>query len=66
MEAATERGKAVRAHVEKTNPAHRLYAQLGYQVIEDKQIYDLMEWSPEPLVSLATVEGCVSSGGVAD
>ncbi len=66
MEIATDRGKAVRAHVEKANPAHRLYAQLGYRVIEDKQIYDLMEWSPEPLVSLPKAEGRVSSGGVAE
>lgn len=47
MGAAADRGKAVRAHVEKTNPARRLYARLGYRVIEDKQIYDLLEWHPE-------------------
>ncbi|PTW60065.1 ribosomal protein S18 acetylase RimI-like enzyme [Breoghania corrubedonensis] len=47
MEAAAHRGKPVRAHVEKTNPAQRLYARLGYRVIEDKQVYDLLEWHPD-------------------
>ncbi|MDJ0929597.1 GNAT family N-acetyltransferase [Breoghania sp.] len=44
MSAAVSRGKAVRAHVEKSNPAQHLYARLGYRVIEDKQVYDLLEW----------------------
>ena len=47
MEAAATRGKAVRAHVEKSNPAQRLYSRLGYRVIEDKQVYDLLEWHPD-------------------
>lgn len=47
MEAALARRKPVRAHVEKTNPAQRLYSRLGYRVIEDKEVYDLLEWHPE-------------------
>ena len=35
-------GKAVSIHVEKNNPARRLYLRLGFAVIEDKGVYDLM------------------------
>ena len=35
-------GKAVSIHVEKHNPAMRLYLRLGFTVAEDKGIYDLM------------------------
>jgi ribosomal protein S18 acetylase RimI-like enzyme len=42
---AASRGKAVSIHVEKNNPARRLYARLGFRIIEDKGIYDLMSWS---------------------
>lgn len=39
-------GKAVSIHVEKNNRARSLYARLGFEVIEDKGVYDLMEWRP--------------------
>ncbi|PBC01382.1 GNAT family N-acetyltransferase [Mesorhizobium sp. WSM3860] len=35
-------GKAVSIHVEKNNPARRLYLRLGFVVTEDKGVYDLM------------------------
>lgn len=35
-------GKAVSIHVEKHNPARRLYHRLGFVVVEDKGVYDLM------------------------
>lgn len=35
-------GKAVSIHVEKNNPARRLYLRLGFAVTEDKGVYDLM------------------------
>lgn len=38
--------KPVRIHVEKFNPALRLYERLGFYVIEDKGVYWFMEWSP--------------------
>src|SRR5262249_37442743 len=44
-EAATA-GKPVRIHVEKFNPALRLYERLGFVPIEDKGVYLFMEWSP--------------------
>lgn len=42
---AAERGKKVSVHVEKFNPARRLYERLGFVVAEDKGVYDLMEWA---------------------
>ena len=45
---AAGRGKAVSIHVEKNNPARRLYQRLGFEVVEDKGVYDLMEKRPDP------------------
>ena len=44
LKEAGQAGKPVRIHVEKTNPALRLYGRLGFSKIEDKGVYDLMEW----------------------
>jgi ribosomal protein S18 acetylase RimI-like enzyme len=41
---AAAAGQAVRIHVEKLNPAWRLYARLGFAPIEDKGVYVLLEW----------------------
>ncbi len=38
--------KLVRIHVERNNPALRLYERLGFRPIEDHGVYFLMEWSP--------------------
>lgn len=47
MDAArSDAGKLMGLHVEKWNPAHRLYTRLGFDVIEDKGVYDYMEWRP--------------------
>jgi ribosomal protein S18 acetylase RimI-like enzyme len=46
QEEAREIGKAVSIHVEKNNRARHLYLRLGFEVIEDKGVYDLMEWRP--------------------
>jgi GNAT superfamily N-acetyltransferase len=45
-EDAASRGKLVSIHVEKFNPARRLYVRLGFAPVEDKGIYELMEWTP--------------------
>ncbi len=45
MEEAAAVDKAVSIHVEKFNPAMRLYRRLGFTVDEDKGVYDLMRWS---------------------
>lgn len=39
-------GKSVTIHVEKTNPAMRLYHRLCFAKIADANVYDLMEWVP--------------------
>lgn len=39
-------GKPVRIHVERNNPAMRLYDRLGFCKVEDQGVYWLMEWLP--------------------
>jgi len=38
--------KPVRIHVEKFNPALRLYERLGFVPIADIGVYLFMEWAP--------------------
>lgn len=45
LEKAEAARKAVGIHVEKANPAMRLYHRLGFRTIEDKGVYDLLRWS---------------------
>jgi len=42
---AQQRQLPVRIHVEKQNPAMRLYHRLGFVRLEDKGVYDLMQWA---------------------
>ena len=46
MDEAEAAGKPLTIHVEKYNPAMRLYLRLGFKSIEDRGPYDLMEWRP--------------------
>jgi ribosomal protein S18 acetylase RimI-like enzyme len=46
LDEAAAADKAVSIHVEKFNPAIRLYRRLGFTVDEDKGVYDLMRWTP--------------------
>jgi ribosomal protein S18 acetylase RimI-like enzyme len=41
-----ERGLPVRIHVERFNPALRLYRRLGFRRVEEQGPYFLMEWAP--------------------
>lgn len=43
-EAATA-GKSLSIHVERFNPALRLYERLGFQMLEDKGVYLLLAWT---------------------
>lgn len=43
---AERAGKPVRIHVEKLNPALRLYERLGFTRIADKGVYWFLEWVP--------------------
>lgn len=38
--------KLLSIHVERMNPALRLYERLGFKMAEDKGVYLLMEWTP--------------------
>lgn len=51
MDATGATGRAVSIHVEKTNPAMRLYERLGFKTAEDKGVYDLMTWYADASVS---------------
>lgn len=43
---AAGKGKPIGLHVEKFNPAQRLYRRLGFVAMEEQGIYDRMEWRP--------------------
>lgn len=45
--AAAREGKAVRIHVERFNPAMRLYERLGFAPIADRGVYLFLECRPE-------------------
>lgn len=45
IDEARQRGQPLRIHVEKFNPALRLYRRLGFRDVEDQGVYFLMEWS---------------------
>ena len=44
-------GKPLTIHVEKYNPAMRLYQRLGFCRIDETGPYDLMEWKPASMTS---------------
>jgi GNAT superfamily N-acetyltransferase len=48
LDEAARAGKPVSIHVEKFNPAKRLYHRLGFKAEEEGSIYDLMRWDPVP------------------
>jgi ribosomal protein S18 acetylase RimI-like enzyme len=56
MDEAACAGKLLSIHVEKFNPALRLYRRLGFRTVEDKGVYDLMHWTSESPVNGAS--GC--------
>jgi GNAT superfamily N-acetyltransferase len=45
QEEASGVGKKLSIHVERHNPALQLYQRLGFQEVEDKGVYLLLEWS---------------------
>jgi ribosomal protein S18 acetylase RimI-like enzyme len=47
LEEAAESALPVTIHVEKNNPALSLYERLGFTVVEDQGVYNLMRWRPE-------------------
>jgi GNAT superfamily N-acetyltransferase len=53
-------GKAVSIHVEKANPAMRLYRRLGFATVEDKGVYDLMMRLAAGTATLDAADGRVA------
>jgi GNAT superfamily N-acetyltransferase len=47
MDEAAAAGKTLSIHVEKFNPALRLYQRLGFRKVQDQGVYDLMCWTAE-------------------
>lgn len=47
LEQARGLGKAVSIHVERSNPARALYARLGFEMVEDCGVYDLLRAEPQ-------------------
>ena len=45
-EAAQSR-KPLRIHVERFNPALRLYERLGFRLLEDREVYLFLEWKSD-------------------
>ena len=41
---ARESGVPVRMHVERSNPAQSLYTRLGFEPVEERGLYYLLEW----------------------
>lgn len=48
LSAAAAAARPVRMHVERFNPAQRLYGRLGFRQIADEGVYLLLEWRPAP------------------
>ncbi|MEI7607933.1 MAG: GNAT family N-acetyltransferase [Rhodospirillaceae bacterium] len=46
QEEARSEGRTVSIHVEKFNPAQRLYQRLGFHPVSEEDVYRLMEWTP--------------------
>jgi GNAT superfamily N-acetyltransferase len=48
MDEASAVGKPVTIHVERNNRAMTLYERLGFEEVEERGVYVLMEWRPPP------------------
>ncbi len=51
LESAARRGIPVTLHVEPDNPAQRMYARLGFHLIEERGAYHFLRWEPQSGVS---------------
>ena len=46
MDVARAQSRTITLHVEPNNPAQRLYARLGFRLIEDRGVYQFLGWHP--------------------
>jgi ribosomal protein S18 acetylase RimI-like enzyme len=51
---AGERGEPITIHVERMNPARRLYERLGFREVGDEGVYLRLEWRPEAQAKTAS------------
>jgi GNAT superfamily N-acetyltransferase len=53
LDEAQAEGKRVTIHVERYNPALRMYQRLGFEAVEESGVYYLLRWSPaaDPAIS---------------
>lgn len=51
LDEAQQSGKLVSIHVERFNPALKLYQRLGFRMVEDKGVYLLLEWRAEAMTA---------------
>jgi ribosomal protein S18 acetylase RimI-like enzyme len=61
---ARARGVPVRLHVERSNPALRLYTRLGFEPIGERIPYLLMEWRPDGRDAAALAEDRLEPGAL--
>lgn len=54
LQEAQETNKKIVIHVENFNPAYHWYLKHGFQQVEDKGVYQYMEWYPEGQVKTAS------------
>ena len=54
---ARSAGKTLTIHVERFNPALRLYERLGFEQVEDKGVYLLMKWEDNNLETMKPGKG---------
>ena len=53
---AAQAGQLVSIHVEKFNPALRLYERLGFSIIDDRGVYWFMQWKPQEVNSAVSAK----------
>jgi GNAT superfamily N-acetyltransferase len=46
LESATASQLPVTLHVEPNNPANRIYARMGFRLLEDRGVYHFLGWDP--------------------
>ncbi len=49
MQVAAAQSRRITLHVEPNNPAQRLYARLGFELLEDRGVYHFLGWTPPAL-----------------
>lgn len=62
LDEAAQAGKPVRIHVEKFNPALRLYGRLGFAIVDDRGVYWFMERVPPVMHAISLECGSYAPG----